>query len=213
MPRVTDLIYLERDTAAPWPSGAGARPRSTGGRSARRPRPSSATVLQATYAGSLDMPELEGIRSLDDVMASHRAAGRFVADRWRVGRLAGRARRRGGPAPLRDPRPRRLGGRLPRPDPRRPGPRPRPRRAGARPRAGRAATSPGSSWPSTSATTRPAASTAPPASSPSTAAPSTWPSWRGERTGGPVTHGPRTASSGDRTCRSPTWRMMSPSFR
>jgi ribosomal protein S18 acetylase RimI-like enzyme len=44
-------------------------------------------VLQATYAGSLDMPELEGIRSLDDVMASHRAAGRFDPSRWRVGML------------------------------------------------------------------------------------------------------------------------------
>ena len=46
-------------------------------------------VLQETYVGSLDMPELEGLRSLDDVLASHRAAGRFVPERWRVGRLRG----------------------------------------------------------------------------------------------------------------------------
>src|SRR5207237_5469916 len=36
-----------------------------------------------------DMPELEGIRSLDDILAGHRAAGRFVADRWRAGRRPG----------------------------------------------------------------------------------------------------------------------------
>src|SRR5690348_13385932 len=35
------------------------------------------------------MPELEGLRSLDDVLASHRAGGRFVADRWQVGRVRG----------------------------------------------------------------------------------------------------------------------------
>jgi ribosomal protein S18 acetylase RimI-like enzyme len=45
--------------------------------------------LQATYHDSLDMPELESIRSLDDVLASHRAGGRFVAERWQVGRVGG----------------------------------------------------------------------------------------------------------------------------
>ena len=48
------------------------------------------SVLQATYVGSLDMPELEGARSLDDIMESHRAAGRFVAERWRLGRIPGK---------------------------------------------------------------------------------------------------------------------------
>ena len=35
------------------------------------------------------MPELEGVRSLDDVIAGHRAAGRFEPSRWLVGRLPG----------------------------------------------------------------------------------------------------------------------------
>ena len=48
-------------------------------------------MLQATYAGSLDMPELEGARSLDDILESHMAAGRFVAERWQLGRLPGDA--------------------------------------------------------------------------------------------------------------------------
>ena len=46
-------------------------------------------VLQQTYVGSLDMPELEGLRSLDDILTSHRAGGRFVAERWQVGRVRG----------------------------------------------------------------------------------------------------------------------------
>ena len=35
------------------------------------------------------MPELEGVRSLDDIIAGHRATGRFVPDRWRLGQVAG----------------------------------------------------------------------------------------------------------------------------
>lgn len=88
MPHVTDLIYLDIDTkhvvsvdrAVPelqW--------RPFGPETEARFR----SVLNATYAGSLDMPELEGLRSLDDVMASHRAGGRFVAERWRIGWIPG----------------------------------------------------------------------------------------------------------------------------
>ena len=51
--------------------------------------PEFRSVLQATYAGSLDMPELEGARALDDILESHRAAGRFVAERWQLGRVIG----------------------------------------------------------------------------------------------------------------------------
>ncbi len=90
LPEVTALTFLHRDTARPL------------GRPSSPPRPGFEwrpfgpeteddfrRVLQGTYAGSLDMPELEGIRSLDDVMASHRAAGRFDPSRWRVGTLPG----------------------------------------------------------------------------------------------------------------------------
>jgi mycothiol synthase len=91
LPKVTVLTYMHRDTARPI------------GRTAARPstlafdwRPFGPEtegqfrdVLQSTYTGSLDMPELEGIRSLDDVLASHQAAGRFDPSRWRVGTLPG----------------------------------------------------------------------------------------------------------------------------
>jgi mycothiol synthase len=105
MPRVTELLYLERDTSLPLTMG--------GSRFARRERADALggncksasfewwpfepalesefrTVLHATYAGSLDMPELEGARSLDDILESHRAAGRFIAERWRLGRIPGK---------------------------------------------------------------------------------------------------------------------------
>src|ERR1017187_7741552 len=113
MPRVTELLYLERDTAISlepavvtpvqvhiaadgWaPEGFGSVARPCAGFEWRpfekALEAEFRSVLQATYAGSLDMPELEGARSLDDVLESHKAAGRFVAERWRLGRLPGDA--------------------------------------------------------------------------------------------------------------------------
>jgi mycothiol synthase len=113
MPRITELLYLERDTATSLepavvtprqvqmtpksrvPEGFGSVTRRC---AAFEWRPFEKvleaefrTVLQATYTGSLDMPELEGARSLDDILESHKAAGRFVAERWRLGRLPGDA--------------------------------------------------------------------------------------------------------------------------
>jgi ribosomal protein S18 acetylase RimI-like enzyme len=35
------------------------------------------------------MPELEGVRSLDDIIEGHRSTGRFVPDRWRLGQVPG----------------------------------------------------------------------------------------------------------------------------
>ncbi len=86
MPHVTDLLYMERNTTIPLPIApslpsiewCGFGPESEADFRA---------VLQATYEGSLDMPELEGVRALDDILASHRAGGRFVAERWRVGHV------------------------------------------------------------------------------------------------------------------------------
>lgn len=92
LPRVGQLLYLGRGTEPPLEPLAG--------RSAPAPELAWAgysdqnagefrAVLARTYQGSLDMPELEGVRSLDDVLASHRASGRFVPERWRLGRVPG----------------------------------------------------------------------------------------------------------------------------
>jgi ribosomal protein S18 acetylase RimI-like enzyme len=88
MPRVTELLYLERDTRIPltttreraqleWQSF------NLVGESEFR------QLLQATYRSSLDMPELEGVRSLEDIIQGHQAAGHFVPDLWQVGRIPG----------------------------------------------------------------------------------------------------------------------------
>lgn len=92
LPYVTDLIFMKRDVAALWTLGGRSdEPRlhwrgidETGEDLFRQ-------TLGATYPGSLDMPELEGVRTLDDVMAGHRAAGRFVPKLWRLGTLADQA--------------------------------------------------------------------------------------------------------------------------
>ncbi|HWE39461.1 MAG TPA: GNAT family N-acetyltransferase [Isosphaeraceae bacterium] len=84
--RITSLTYLGRPTSTPLdvaPTVPPWRWTTFGTDSVAEFR----AVLQATYAGSLDMPELSGVRTLDDVLAGHRAAGRFVAGRWRLGRL------------------------------------------------------------------------------------------------------------------------------
>ena len=88
MARITVLDYLERDVTPPINL-----PRPRRDLSWRSYRPDSEAefraVLLATYAGTLDMPELEGVRSLDDVIAGHRAAGRFDPSRWLIGRVDG----------------------------------------------------------------------------------------------------------------------------
>ena len=98
MPRVTELLYLERDTHLPLPESVSLDPLSES--EAIPPRliwhPFNAAretefraLLQATYTSSLDMPELEGVRSLDDIIEGHRSTGRFVPDRWRLGQVPG----------------------------------------------------------------------------------------------------------------------------
>jgi mycothiol synthase len=86
LPRVTELMYLERSTA-PLPDVDPSAPAFAWSCFGPETETDFHQVLQATYIGSLDMPELEGIRSLDDILASHRAGGRFDPTRWQIGRL------------------------------------------------------------------------------------------------------------------------------
>ena len=98
MPRVTELLYLERDTHRPFPESVSLDPLSESEAIPTRLiwHPFNAAretefraLLQATYTSSLDMPELEGVRSLDDIIEGHRSTGRFVPDRWRLGQVPG----------------------------------------------------------------------------------------------------------------------------
>ena len=43
-----------------------------------------AAVLKRTYAGSLDCPAIEGLRTLDDTLNGYRASGPFDPARWLV---------------------------------------------------------------------------------------------------------------------------------
>ena len=90
MPRITELLYLERETKLPLPMHPDDAPSRLDWSSFDPTHEIEfRALLQATYASSLDMPELEGIRSLDDVIAGHRATGRFVPQRWRLGQVPG----------------------------------------------------------------------------------------------------------------------------
>jgi mycothiol synthase len=91
MPRVTHLSYMTRETAPALEVAPGV-PRFDWRSYGPQAESDFREVLRESYVGSLDMPELEGIRSLDDVLASHCAAGRFDADHWLVGRLSDESR-------------------------------------------------------------------------------------------------------------------------
>ena len=88
MPRVTQLVYMARPTAPllPIPSTV---PRFNWRSFGPETEADFRSVLEKSYEGSLDMPELEGVRALDDVIAAHQAGGRFNPHRWQVGHLAG----------------------------------------------------------------------------------------------------------------------------
>ena len=86
LPRVTQLIYMARPTALPLPLPASV-PRFDWRSYGPDTESLFRHVLNRTYEGSFDMPELEGVRSLDDVIAAHRAGGRFDPSRWKIATL------------------------------------------------------------------------------------------------------------------------------
>jgi len=49
-----------------------------------------AELVERIYAGSLDCPELDDVRKIDDVLEGYRATGVFDASRWMFARHAGR---------------------------------------------------------------------------------------------------------------------------
>jgi ribosomal protein S18 acetylase RimI-like enzyme len=87
---LTSLLYLERDVdqplgPAPGPAEATWVPFSA------ETREAFATTLQATYVDSLDCPELAGLRPVEDVIASHKAAGPLGSALWETAWLEGQA--------------------------------------------------------------------------------------------------------------------------
>ncbi len=86
MPRITELLYLERETALPLVMKD--RVEFSWTPYCDQIEDEFRRVLRDTYDKSLDMPELEGTRGLDEILAGYRAAGCYDPGRWRLGRLA-----------------------------------------------------------------------------------------------------------------------------
>jgi mycothiol synthase len=86
---VTTLIYLENDLTTP-------RPRDKQIAALEWVAYGDDThhlftqVIEATYEDSLDCGSLNGRRSIEDILASHRAVGEFDPQLWSIGVLAGR---------------------------------------------------------------------------------------------------------------------------
>ncbi len=102
---VGDLLYLRkpltprtrregRETPIIWPHGIEVRPLSELVPTADRAAQDAllAPCLDATYTDTLDCPELCGLRETRDILASHRAAGRFNPASWFVVLESGAAR-------------------------------------------------------------------------------------------------------------------------
>jgi GNAT superfamily N-acetyltransferase len=78
---VTRLWYLAADLTRPVPN-----PLSSIGLKFQTYSPENAALLHSTllrtYEGTLDCPEISGVRTVDEIIAGHRAQGRFDPSRW-----------------------------------------------------------------------------------------------------------------------------------
>lgn len=88
MTRLGELAYLRRPLVMPgtgradqeWPEGVAVRP--IRGLGEQLDTPALRTALSRTYIDTLDCPGLCDLRDLDDVIESHRSAGRFDPSLW-----------------------------------------------------------------------------------------------------------------------------------
>lgn len=87
--RLADLGYLRRSIPSPHRAGArpsrlppGIRVATLADIDPQYQRAVLAQVLEKTYVGTLDCPDLCGLRSVDDVIDSHRAVGVFDPSLW-----------------------------------------------------------------------------------------------------------------------------------
>lgn len=82
------LDYLEREVGARPPSARG--PEQIEWRSYVHADPGRfASMITETYRGSLDCPRLTGLRTIDDVLASHRATGDYMPEHWYLAEICG----------------------------------------------------------------------------------------------------------------------------
>lgn len=86
--KVAKLLYLERDVAIPLGS-LSPQPELIWEFYEEHNRAFFMSVVHSTYDASLDCPALNGRRDIEDIMASHRAAGRFDPRGWAIARHHG----------------------------------------------------------------------------------------------------------------------------
>lgn len=84
---LTTLIYLERGVTFPWVEEPDATIVWDDWSDATQARFHSA--IAASYVGSHDCPELTGLRTMEEIVAAHRAAGVFHPDFWQLARKDG----------------------------------------------------------------------------------------------------------------------------
>ncbi|MCH8828553.1 MAG: GNAT family N-acetyltransferase [Planctomycetes bacterium] len=80
---LTDLHYLQRRLSEPMPPCSVlplVKTRLDPGRNETR----FAAVIERTYQGTLDCPELDGLRSGTEAMAGHRSTGVFLPEQWTI---------------------------------------------------------------------------------------------------------------------------------
>ncbi len=86
--RITTLIYLERGARFPWVDPPAPHAAIWHSFNENNAALFSAT-LRATYCGTLDCPELSGLRTDADILAAHRSSGDFLPDCWELAEIDG----------------------------------------------------------------------------------------------------------------------------
>lgn len=89
--RLTELRFFERPLVGgpTWPKRAERSPLSYEPYRRSRNRLAFVNVLEATYRGSLDCPEFNGVRDGEQSLKNHEAAGSSNPDMWRLYRREG----------------------------------------------------------------------------------------------------------------------------
>jgi ribosomal protein S18 acetylase RimI-like enzyme len=77
-PAVDDTGLVRPLRGGVWPGGVRVRAMRPGGQDER----ALERALEVSYEGTLDCPELAGLRTLSDIVASHRAVGEFDRRLW-----------------------------------------------------------------------------------------------------------------------------------
>ena len=82
--RLADLVYMDRGVRSPVARGVAGDAALTWVAYGEQTHELFCRIVEATYTDSLDCPELLGLRPIEAVIASHKAAGRFEPSLWEI---------------------------------------------------------------------------------------------------------------------------------